>query len=60
MGEDLRPIFLKNVSVCLEPMGIDNSLMVHDNQLKASSELDKPSGAAAARLYNEFGGWSPR
>lgn len=51
---------LLEILVCLEPMGIDNSLMVHDNQMKASTELDRNSGAASARLYNEFGGWSPR
>lgn len=41
-------------------MGIDNALLVSDNQLKASTEQDKMHSAASGRLYNEFGGWSPR
>ncbi|KAL4222951.1 Mucin-5B [Mactra antiquata] len=45
--------------LCLEPMGIDNSLMVKDNQLKASSEKDRNTAASTGRLYNEFGGWQP-
>ena len=41
-------------------MGIDTALMISNDQLKASTELDKLHGAAAGRLYNEFGGWAPR
>ncbi|WAQ93429.1 MFGM-like protein [Mya arenaria] len=46
-------------TVCLEPMGIDNPMLVKDGQLTSSSNLDSMHGAAAGRLYNEFTGWAP-
>ncbi|WAR14241.1 HMCT-like protein [Mya arenaria] len=45
--------------LCLEPMGIDNPMLVKDGQLTSSSNLDSMHGAAAGRLYNEFTGWAP-
>ncbi|XP_052248669.1 mucin-5AC-like isoform X9 [Dreissena polymorpha] len=45
--------------LCLEPMGVDNALLLRDGQLTASSGLDTMHGAAAGRLYNQFSGWAP-
>ncbi|KAK3108253.1 hypothetical protein FSP39_004202 [Pinctada imbricata] len=45
---------------CVEPLGIDNSGMIQDKQLSASSRRDILSGAAAGRLFNEYGAWIPR
>ncbi|KAK3611483.1 hypothetical protein CHS0354_039095 [Potamilus streckersoni] len=45
--------------VCIEPMGVDNALLVRDSQMTSSSTLDSHSTAAYGRLYNSFGAWSP-
>ncbi|KAL3831915.1 hypothetical protein ACJMK2_023609 [Sinanodonta woodiana] len=43
----------------MEPMGVDNALLVKDSQMTSSSTLDSHSTAAYGRLYNSFGAWSP-
>ncbi|XP_048245023.1 mucin-5AC-like isoform X2 [Haliotis rufescens] len=46
-------------SVCLIPMGIENSYFVSNSQLTSSSSLDAKHSASVGRLYNTKGAWSP-
>lgn len=47
------------LTVCLEPMGVDNPMIIRDNQMTSSTHLDNQHMASAGRLYNEFTGWAP-
>ncbi|XP_067650638.1 mucin-5AC-like [Haliotis asinina] len=49
---------LTTPSVCLIPMGIENSYFVSNSQLTSSSSLDAKHSAAAGRLYTQ-GAWTP-
>lgn len=53
------------VSVCKLPMGVENHLIVKDQQLSASSSKDAYTGPERARLYGDkdgsfAGAWVPR
>lgn len=41
---------------CVLPMGVENELIVKDQQLSASSSKDMFSGAERARLYGDKDG----
>jgi hypothetical protein len=53
------------ITVCKLPMGVENHLIVKDQQLSASSSKDMFTGPERARLYGDkdgsfAGAWVPR
>ncbi|XP_033761396.1 mucin-5AC-like [Pecten maximus] len=56
LGPDGKPT---TEAPCIEPMGVDNSMIIKDTQMTSSSSRDLLSGASFGRLFNEFGAWVP-